>query len=118
MKKSAVLNVNGQEYIFSFNNRSLAMMERSIGRSILSILSGTQAAIIRDMTIDVTAAGIKYGLQEIGNRDPYDVMDEICSAGGTVDQINASIIEGWIKTGLFLKWAEPEKTETKPTEKK
>lgn len=113
MKKPAILDVNGKQYTFLFNNRSLAMMERSIGRSILSILSGNQYSILKDMTIDVTAAGIKYGLQDIGEKDPYDVIDEICDGGRLIDDINGTIMEAWFNTGIFIKWAGAETAEPK-----
>ena len=118
MKKPAILEVNGKQYTFLFNNRSLAMLERSIGRSILSILSGTGQHIMQAMTIDVTVAGIKYGLQELGDKDPYDVIDEICDAGKLLDDINGAIMEAWFNTGIFIKWAGAKETEEVPSKKK
>ena len=118
MKKPAILEFNGKQYTFLFNNRSLAMLERSIGRSILSILSGTGQHIMQAMTIDVTVAGIKYGLQELGDKDPYDVIDEICDAGKLLDDINGAIMEAWFNTGIFIKWAGAKETEAVPSKKK
>ena len=118
MKKPVILEVNGKKYTFLFTNRSLAMVERSIGRSILSILNGNQFSIIRDMTIEVTVAGIKYGLQELGDKDPYDVIDEICDAGKLLDDINGAIMEAWFNTGIFIKWAGAKETEAVPSKKK
>ena len=119
MKKPVILEVNGKKYTFLFTNRSLAMVERSIGRSILSILNGNQFSIIRDMTIEVTAASIKYGMQELGQKDPYDVIDEICDDGGLLDHINEAILEAWFNTGIFFKWAgTPAPQEMKATEER
>lgn len=118
MKKPAILEVNGKQYTFQFDNRSLAMLERSIGRSILSILSGSRQHIVQTLTIEVTAAGIKYGLQELGDKDPYDVIDEICDAGKLLDDINGTIMEAWFNTGIFIKWAGAKEAAAVPSKKK
>lgn len=114
MKKATTFDVNGKQYTLMFTNRSLAMMERSIGRSILSIMTSGQVAIMQAMTISTVAAGLKYGLQDIGDKDPYDVIDEICDAGGSIDVIAAHIIKAMYDTGLFTNGTAPErKVETK-----
>lgn len=107
MKKATTFDVNGKQYTLLFTNRSLAMMERSIGRSLLSIMTGGQLAILQAMTISTVAAGIKYGLQELGDKDPYDFIDELCDAGSSIDEISAYIIEALLKTGLFTKGTAP-----------
>lgn len=108
MKKSTTFEVGGKQYTFLFTNRSLAMMERSIGRSILSIMSSGQLEIMQAMTISTIAAGIKHGLQELGDKDAYDVIDEICDAGGSIDVIAANLISALLATGLFTRGTAPE----------
>lgn len=102
MKKATTFEVNGKKYTLMYNNRSLANLERSIGRSILSIMGGSATDMVRNMTIDVMAASIKYGLQDMPDgKDPYDMLDEICDNGYNLDALGGKIIEAWLETGFF-----------------
>jgi hypothetical protein len=58
-------------------------------------------------------------MQELGQKDPYDVIDEICDDGGLLDHINEAILESWFNTGIFFKWAgKPAPQEMKATEER
>lgn len=101
MKENVVLKAGNNEYTFVFDIRALANMERSIGRSILSIVSAGAVNTIRSLSIDVIAAGVKYGMKGTDDEDPYDIIDEMCEAGATIDEIGGKILEALYKTGLF-----------------
>lgn len=116
MKEPVVLKAGNNEYTFVFDIRALANVERSIGRSILSIVSAGAVNTIRSLSIDVIAAGVKYGMKGVEDEDPYAVIDEMCEAGATIDEIGGKILEALYKTGLFLKLPD-EKPATKKTAK-
>lgn len=102
MKKATTFEVNGKKYTLMYNIRSLANLEQSIGCSILSIMGGSAIGLIKSMNIDVMAAAVKYGLQELpDDKDPYDFLDEICGAGYNLDALGGKIIEAWMATGFF-----------------
>lgn len=108
MKKAIEFEQGKKKYTFMFSIRSLAGMERSLGRSILYLLTSGLKGIVSQATIEFTAAGVKYGLQELGDKDPYDWIDEFCEEGGTLDDINGHIIEAITASGLFTKGKNPE----------
>ena len=108
MKKAIEFEQGNKKYTLMFSIRSLAGMERSLGRSILYLLASGIKGIVNQANIDFTAAGIKHGLQELGDKDPYDWIDEFCEAGGTLDEINGHIIEAITASGLFTKGTTPE----------
>lgn len=119
MKEPVVLKAGNNEYTFVFDIRALANVERSIGRSILSIVSAGAVNTIQSLSIDVIAAGVKYGMQGMPeDKDPYDVLDEMCEAGATIDNIGGKILEALYKTGLFLKLPDKPATKKAPAKSK
>ena len=117
MKENVVLKAGNNEYTFVFDIRALANMERSIGHSILSIVSAGAVNTIRSLSIDVIAAGVKYGMKGADDEDPYDIIDEMCEAGATIDEIGGKILEALYKTGLFLKLPDEKPAAKKATTK-
>lgn len=102
MKEPTIFEVGGKKYTLIFTIRSLANLERSIGRSILSIISGTQANWMKNMTVDFTAYGLKYGLQGMPDKfDPYDVIDEIFQNGMELNELTGQVLLAIERTGLF-----------------
>lgn len=116
MKDPVVLKAGNNEYTFVFDIRALANVERSIGRSILSIVSAGAVNTIESLSIDVVAASVKYGMKGVEDKDPYDIIDEMCEAGATIDKIGGTILNALYKTGLFLKLPD-EKPATQKTAK-
>ncbi len=104
-----------------FSIRSLDNLERSIGRSILSIIAGTQTNWMQNMTIAFTAYGLKYGLQNMPDKfDPYDVIDEIFQAGMDMNELTGYVLLAIKNTGLFtIRMTAPaEKTDKTKTQEK
>jgi len=122
MKKDITFRQGKKEYTISFNIRSLAELERSIGRSLVFIYFSGPAGMIRQCDITFTANALKYGLKDIGDKDPYDVIDEFCDAGGILDTLNGYILEAINETGFFIKAKkaaeEPEEPEEPEKSKK
>ena len=105
MKKDITFTQGPRTYSISFNIRTLAELERSIGRSLLFMYSSGGAGMIRQCDIHFTANALKNGLKDIGDRDPYDVIDEYCDNGGTLDFLNGYIFNAINETGFFIKTA-------------
>lgn len=122
MKKPTTFKIGEREYTLVFTIRALANMERSIGRSILSIVKATQAEWMRSMTIDFTACGLKYGLQGVEKDfDPYELIDYAFEHGVDQDELTGYVLLAIEQTGLFrIRMPEPteEKTGKAETEKK
>jgi len=114
MKKETKFTVADKEYTLCYSNRDLANVERSIGRSLLSVIMVPTAETIRSMSIDVIVAGVLYGVKELNGEDPYDFIDRFCEAGGTLDALGGLILNAWIETGLFTsgKTVMPEEEKT------
>lgn len=101
MKKPTTFKIGEREYTLAFSVRALANMERSIGRSILSIIAGTQANWMSSMTIDFTASGLKYGLQTEERFDPYDIIDDAFEHGMELNELTGYVLLAIEQTGLF-----------------
>ena len=93
-------------------------MEHSIGRSILSIIAGTQAEWMRSMTVDFTAYGLKYGLQGMPDKfDPYKVIEDAFEQGMELNELTGYILLAIEQTGLFqIRTPEPTTAKTGETE--
>ncbi|WP_302296998.1 hypothetical protein [Mitsuokella multacida] len=121
MKEPTIFEAGGKKYTLMFSIRSLDNLERSIGRSILSIIAGTQTNWMQNMTIAFTAYGLKYGLQNMPDKfDPYDVIDEIFQAGMDMNELTGYVLLAIKNTGLFtIRMTAPaEKTDKTKTQEK
>jgi hypothetical protein len=120
LKKPTTFKIGEREYTLAFSVRALANMERSIGRSILSIITGNQASWMRNMTIDFTAYGLKYGLQGAEKDfDPYELIDYAFEHGMELNELTGYILLAIEQTGLFqIRMPEPTEEKTGKTEKK
>lgn len=120
MKKPTTFKIGEHEYTLVFTIRALANLERSIGRSILSIIAGSQAEWMRSMTIDFTANGLRYGLQGMPEKfDPYDIVDEAFQHGMDLNELTGYVLLAIEQTGLFqIRMPEPTTEKTGRTKKK
>ena len=110
MKKTVTLKVNEkQSYELGYNLRQLAHAERLLGHSIISIFSGSLAEILERATLDFTAIMLQTGL-EINEDRAYEIIDEFC-VENSIDELNGSIINAIMQTGLFTKAAKAQTTE-------
>lgn len=115
MKKEVIFTQGNKEYKITYTIRSLAELERSIGRSLLFMYASGPAGMVRQCDITFTANALKCGLVDIGDRDPYDVIDEYCENGGILDTLNGHILDAINQTGFFMKAAQAAEPQTAPT---
>lgn len=102
MKKSEWLVLGDKQYEICFTMRTLAAFERKIGKSVISLFAGGLVHMIEGMSIDVTVAGLQYGLG-ITEEEAYEILDEAFEAGVNLDVVNGCIIKAIQATGLFGK---------------
>lgn len=103
MKKATDFKIGDTTYSMSFDIRSLASMERSLGRSIFSIFAGTLKDVLAGMEIDVLAAAVKHGVANLRDEDPYDFIQRYCDEGGDYDTFAGLVLTALTNTGLFTK---------------
>ena len=114
MKKDTVFNIGKKEYSIAFTNRDLAKMERSIGRSLLSMFGGTGNHLVEAMTIDVMASAVVCGVKDLGKEDPYDFIQRYCDEGGDIDSFGGIVLDALLATGLFTRGKAARKVEKAP----
>ena len=100
MKKTVEMTAAGKKWELCFTIRSLAVFERKIGKSVISLFTGGVVHMIERMDIDATVAGLRCALS-LSEDAAYDLIDEVCQGGGNLDYINGRIIDAIRATGLF-----------------
>ncbi|WP_196600030.1 hypothetical protein [Pectinatus frisingensis] len=94
-----------KKYELCFNIKSLARMERAIGKSITSLFAAGPRGLVQQLDINVTASALQNGImgdKETDIEKAYDIIQEFCDNGGTLDRLNAKIITAINGTGLFI----------------
>ncbi|WP_196602163.1 hypothetical protein [Pectinatus frisingensis] len=96
-----------KKYELCFNIKSLARMERAIGKSITSLFAAGPRGLVQQLDINVTAAALQNGIVNDNDKaveieQTYDIIQEFCDNGGTLDRLNAKIITAINETGLFI----------------
>ncbi|MDQ0204068.1 hypothetical protein [Pectinatus haikarae] len=94
-----------KKYELCFNIKSLARMERAIGKSITSLFAAGPRGLVQQLDINVTTAALQNGIVDdkgIDIEQAYDIIQEFCDNGGTLDRLNAKIITAINETGLFI----------------
>lgn len=120
MKKQVIIKVGNKEYTLCFTIAKMDKLEGMLGRSLISILSSV-VNLLPKLDINFTACSLICGLEgkQLNKEQAYDVIQDYCDAGGSIDDLNGSIIEAICKTGLFTRGAAvkeaeaPEKIEEK-----
>ena len=100
MKKTVEMTAAGKTWELCFTIRSLAVFERKIGKSVISLFAGGVVYLVQTMDIDATVAGLRCALS-LSEDEAYDLIDEVCRGGGNLDYINGCIINAIRATGLF-----------------
>ena len=100
MKKTVEMTAAGKKWELCFTIRSLAVFERKIGKSVISLIAGGVVHMVKRMDIDATVAGLRCALS-LSEDAAYDLIDEVCQGGGNLDYINGCILEAIRATGLF-----------------
>ena len=116
MKKGTDFYIGNTKYTIAFDIRSLASMERSLGRSIFSIFVGTAKTLVEDLSIDVIAAAVKYGVDGLDD-DPYDFLQMYFDEGGDYNTISGIVAKAFVDSGLFTK-GKAEKPKAEPAKAK
>ena len=117
MKKATTFKIGEKEYSMVFDCRSLASMERSIGRSILSIFANTPGNLVKSVGIDVLVSAIQYGIKDLGDEDPYDFLQRFCDEGGNIDLFTGLVLDAFLSTGLFTTGKAPAEAKKPPAKK-
>ena len=101
MKKSAEIKVGDKTHELCYDIRSLAKLEKLIGKSITFLFAAGAVNLVRQSDIAFTVAALICGLKLKNEDEAYDLIDAYCKAGNDLDHLNAAIIEAVIATGLF-----------------
>lgn len=117
MKKATPFKIGEKEYSMVFDCRGLASMERSLGRSILSILIDLQSGKETTMGIDLLVNAIKFGVKDLGEEDPYDFLQRYCDEGGSLDLFSGIVVSAFFETGLFTTGKAPAEAKKPPAKK-
>lgn len=116
MKKSVEIKIKDKVYELCYDIRSLARLEKLIGKSIIYTFGSGGAHMLRQVDIGFTVAGLIVALKMKSEDEAYDFIDAYCEAGGDIDRLGGSIIEAIYATGLFTMGTA--KNETVPMAKK
>ena len=101
MKKSVEIKIKDKVYELCYDIRSLARLEKLIGKSLIYVFGNGGAHMLRQTDIGFTVAGLIVGLKLKSEDEAYDLIDAYCEAGGDVDHICGIVIEAIVVTGLF-----------------
>ena len=115
MKNYATIEMENESKDVCFDIRTLARMERRIGTSIITCFKRAEDKL----TIDFTIAGLLEGADGIDDIDQaYDFIDQYCSEGGTLDDLNAVIVRAILDTGIITNGKKKKPEKQKKEEKK
>ncbi len=114
MKEMVKLPAGEKTYDLYFNLGDMRKMEREINRSILSLYTD---GLLRNVTIDVIVAAVRYGIHDEkhdkrSDEECYDIIQAFCDAGGDVDNLAGAVINAFLKSGFFGHYPEGKNTET------
>lgn len=114
MKESVKILAGEKTYDLYFDIGDMRNMEREINRSILSLYT---EGLLRNITIDVIVAAIRYGIhdEKHGKRtdeECYDIVQAFCDAGGDIDNMAGAVINAFLKSGLFGHYPKEKNKET------
>lgn len=101
MKKSVEIKIGDKTHELCYNIRTLDKYERLLGKSITFLFAVGTTSLVRQTDIRFTVSGMITGLHLKDEDAAYDLIDLYCEAGGSLDQLNAKIIEAVLATGLF-----------------
>ena len=108
MKKAVDLNIGEKTYTLMFNTHALAQVERKVNFSLTQMMSLAEknpvAVTAHAITIDFAAAALDAGLQDKPKDfDAYDFIDMFCADGGTLADLQESILKAMVYSCCFTK---------------
>lgn len=115
MKKTVEIKIGAKTYELCYDIRSLARLEKLLGKSIIYTFGSGGTHMLRQMDIGFTVAGLIVALKMKSEDEAYNFIDAYCEAGGDIDHLGGSIVEAIYATGLFTMGTA--KSETVPTVK-
>lgn len=118
MKKSVEIKIGDKTHELCYNIRNLEKYERLLGKSITFLFATGTASLVRQTDIRFTVSGMIVGLHLKDEDEAYDLIDLYCKEGGSLDRLNAKIIEAVLATGLFTTGAAKELEKVVPKETK
>lgn len=104
-----------------FNIQKLMILEKRIGQSITYLFSKGSDYLVKSLDIGFTNYALQIGLN-VTEDEAFELIDEYCNEGGTIDLLNGKIMESILATGLFtmgtVKETNQETVPAKKTKKK
>lgn len=106
MKKTATLKFGDKEYTFCYTLGSMRKIEREIGKSLISVVLKFDSKTDQRVGIDFIIANFRHAVQwgkEVVTDDKiYDIIDDYCDHGGTLDLLGGFILRSLYETGFFI----------------
>lgn len=100
MKKTVEIKVDNKTFELMFNIQKLMILEKRIGQSITYLFSKGSDYLVKSLDIGFTNYSLQIGLN-ISEDEAFNLIDEYCNEGGTIDLLNGKIMESILATGLF-----------------
>ncbi len=96
---------DGKTIRICFTIKTLRQLEKALGTSIIALYSVNTD---RAFAIDTIVNGLKAGTDDvISDDDAFNLLQSHCDAGGSLEEVGASIMEAVLATGLFDRRKKP-----------
>lgn len=123
MKEQITVTIGDKQYPLYLTIGDLRMLERGIGKSVLSVMSGSVVDALPRIMTDELVELIRYGIhdEKHGKRtdeECYDFIQAYCDDGHNYDEATALFVQAVWNTGLFVKLQAPKRKNVKTTEPK
>ena len=112
MKEQTTLTVNGEKYELLYTLGIMRQIERTLGCSLISILTRFDGNAQERVGIDFIMANL-----QLSEDKAYDLIDKYCEGEGTLDTLVGFLMMALYNTGFFIPKI-PEEVETQVEEQK
>lgn len=122
MKETVNVKIGGTNYELYLTIGDMRRVEKELGQSILSVMSGDVQHLLQEFGIDVVVALLKYAIHDKlhGKRTDaqvYDIIQQYCDDGNDLDRLSGMLISVIWNTGLFGQIKAPRKNAKTETAK-
>lgn len=118
MKEQTTLTVNGEKYELLYTLGIMRQIERTLGCSLISILTRFDGNVQARVGIDFIMANLQYAVVGGLSEDKaYDLIDKYCEGEGTLDTLAGFLMMALYNTGFFIPKL-PEEVEAQVEEQK
>ena len=117
MKEQTTLTINGEKYELLYTLGIMRQIERTLGCSLISILTRFDGNAQERVGIDFIMANLQYAVVGGLSEDKaYDLIDKYCEGEGTLDTLAGFLMMALYNTGFFIPKL-PEEVEAQVYEK-